>query len=486
MALQRSNIRYSLATKFNLLTISLILATSVGICLFMIRLEMTNYYNELLNHGKTIADTTAKNCELGIYTENEALLLSVLSGLSADSEIAYVAVLNRQQRTLASRVFKGIKELPKHAVPISEDFAGVLHGDLVDEQSGRIYIEILSPLVSGESIDKSDVLSTNGAAARAPTVIGHVRLGLTQESLQKRIKQLIISAIVFTFLLVVVGTGFTILLTRRITSPLKRLIQATQDISEGKFDVPFRARTSDEISDLAKSFDHMRERLQTYHVQVEERLAEEQRHLLEKEKMMMDLHDGVGGITTNINILSELAQKTDNIENLKKTLATIAQLSREGVTEIRSFMQSLDSKELSWYALASEIRQQGAALLEPHHIRFSAETAVDTELAGQPGSLLWLNLLRIYKEALTNIIKHAKADAVTVSLRVSSAGLLLSVQDNGIGWGNNIDTGRGLPSMKKRAREIGGHVTISDGGKGARVRLEIPFPIQYALPASEL
>lgn len=229
----------------------------------------------------------------------------------------------------------------------------------------------------------------------------------------------------------------------------------------------------------------MRERLQAYHVQVEERLAEEQRHLLEKEKLMMDLHDGVGGITTNINILAELAQKADTVENLKKTLLTISQLSREGVTEIRSFMQSLDSRELSWHALAAEIRKQGAGMLEPHHIRFSAETAVDTEIAGQPGSLLWLNLLRIYKEALTNIIKHAKADAVAVSLRVSGTGLVLGIQDNGIGWGNNIDTGRGLPNMKKRAREIGGQVTLSDVGNGARVNLELPFPIHYPPPTRE-
>lgn len=479
-------IRFSLAAKFNFLTIALILVTSVGICLFMIRLEMTNYYKELLNHGKTIADTTAKNCEFGIYTENEALLLPVLSSLSRDSEIAYVAVLNRNQRTLASRVFHKGKALPELVTPIDEDSTEVRFGELLDPQSNRTYIEILSPLVNGGSIEFSDVLSKESTLARAPVVIGYVRLGLTQEGLQKRIQQLIISALLITVLVVLAGTGFTLLLTRKLTSPLKRLMKATQDISEGKFDVPFKIRTSDEISDLAQSFDHMRQRLHAYHAQVEERLAEEQRHLLEKEKLMMDLHDGVGGITTNINILSELAQKTDNIDSLKKTLVTIAQLSREGVMEIRSFMQSLDSSELSWHALASEIRKQGAALLEPHRIRFSSDTGVDDNATEQPGSLLWLNVFRIYKEALTNVIKHARADAVTVSLRITDQGLQLSIQDNGVGLAKQLDTGRGLPNMQKRAEEIGGQLTVSAVDPGVHVLLNIPFPIQYAIPISEM
>jgi signal transduction histidine kinase len=479
-------IRFSLAAKFNLLTIALILVTAAGICLLMIRLEMTNYYNELINHGKTIADTTAKNCEFGIYTENESLLLPILTSLSRDAEIAYVSVMSREQRTLASRAFHDIVVLPERAMPIRENSEEVLYGELFDKRNNRTYVEILSPLVSGATIDITDVLSKENGTLRTPTVIGYVRLGLSQESLQKRIKQLIASSILITVMVVLVGIGFTILWTRKITSPLKRLMRATQEISEGHFDTPFKIRTSDEISDLAHSFDHMRERLHAYHAQVEERIAEEQRHLLEKEKLMMDLHDGVGGITTNINILSELAQKTDDIANLKKTLFTIAQLSREGVTEIRSFMQSLDSKELTWHALASEIRKQGAGLMEPHRIHFSAETDVHDDAGEQPGSLLWLNLLRIYKEALTNVIKHSQTDAVAVNLRVNSQGLLLSIQDAGIGWGKQVDTGRGLPNMRKRAEEIGGRMTLSTAGKGAQVSLEIPFPIQYAIPSQEL
>jgi len=264
--------RLSLAAKFNTLAILLVLATSVGICLFIIRLEIANYYGELLRHGKTIADTTSKNCEFGIYTEDQASLLPVLESLAVDSEIAYVSVMNRDRRTLAYRVFKGTTALPELSVPIGRNSPEITHRDLIDERDGKNYIEILSPVVGAGGGDITDVLLKSDT--REPRVIGYLRLGLTQEGLKKHIRQLLVSITLFTSLLVLIGSAFTILLSRRITSPIKRLTTASHDIAEGKFGSPIEIRTNDEVSDLAQSFDHMRHRLRAYHVQVEERTAE--------------------------------------------------------------------------------------------------------------------------------------------------------------------------------------------------------------------
>jgi diguanylate cyclase (GGDEF)-like protein len=266
--------KLNLAAKFNLLTIALVLATSVGICLFVIRLETTNYYGELLNHGTTIADTTAKNCEFGIYTENQASLLPVLESLSTDPEIAYVSIMNRQRRALASLVFKGSGEPPEPAVPMSNDLATVVHRDLIDRRDGQQYIEVLCPVMSAGSNDITDVLLGSDTGARQPVVIGYLRLGLTQEGLHKRIQQLLVSITLFTSMLVMVGIGLTIFLTRKITSPLGRLTAATQDVADGRFDSRVEIHTNDEIGVLARSFDYMRGRLRAFHDQVEERTNE--------------------------------------------------------------------------------------------------------------------------------------------------------------------------------------------------------------------
>jgi PAS domain S-box-containing protein len=210
----------------------------------------------------------------------------------------------------------------------------------------------------------------------------------------------------------------------------------------------------------------------------EQRIAEEKRHLMEKEKILMDLHDGIGGITTNISILSELAQKATDIDNIKQTLSTISRLSREGIAEIRNFMHSLDSQELNWRSLAAELRSQGTNMVDLHRIAFALEASVE-DIQEKPGSLLWVNLFKIYKEALTNIIKHAHADSITVSLQVAKEGILLDILDNGTGWEERRGNGRGLSNMNKRAEELGGRITISSDGRGTRVTLEVPLPLKY-------
>jgi PAS domain S-box-containing protein len=228
-----------------------------------------------------------------------------------------------------------------------------------------------------------------------------------------------------------------------------------------------------------------RKRAEEEKVQIyEERIAEEKRHLLEKEKILMDLHDGIGGITSNISILAELGQKATDLAAVNKTLATISRLSREGISEIRSFMHGLDTKELNWRTLAAELRNQGTSMLEPHNIAFVLESTVH-DGNEQPGSLLWVNLFKIYKEALTNVIKHARTGAVKVVFEVSSQRLFLTVEDNGIGWDANRGNGRGLSNMKRRAEEIGGTMVVLSG-RGTRIRVEIPLPIKYPESGIEL
>ena len=210
--------------------------------------------------------------------------------------------------------------------------------------------------------------------------------------------------------------------------------------------------------------------------QYQKRIEEEKRYRIEKEKILMDLHDGIGGITTNISILAELAQKTSALPEIKKTVSVISRLSKEGISEIRGFMHSLDNTDLNWRTLAVELRNQGTNMVEPHAITFALETSID-ETHEQPGSLLWVNLFKIYKEALTNVIKHSRARNVKAKLQINQEKLLLLIEDDGVGLGEGRH-GRGLSNMRTRAEELGGRVTIQSSA-GTQVRVELPLPVKY-------
>jgi len=211
--------------------------------------------------------------------------------------------------------------------------------------------------------------------------------------------------------------------------------------------------------------------------QTRERMEEEKRHLREKEKILRDIHDGIGGITTNINLLAELARNTPAPADVRKTLSTIAELSRDGISEIRGFLYSLDSKDITWHTLFAELRNLGSTMVESHGIAFEVKTVIE-DVQEQPGSLLCMTLYRIYKEALTNVIKHAKAGEVRADLVITKEWLELSIQDNGIGLDKGRTGGRGLLNMKTRAEELGGRVTTHVDG-GTQVLLRIPLPVNY-------
>jgi len=205
-----------------------------------------------------------------------------------------------------------------------------------------------------------------------------------------------------------------------------------------------------------------------------ERMEEKQRHLMEREGLLMDLHDGVGGLVTNIRLLADLSQKKSDKESIKKALGTISRLSADAISEIRGLMHSLDSREMNWRTLVTMLRSDGATMIETHGMSFTAETKIDS--SDQPGGLLWVNLFRIYKEALTNIIKHAHAKSVMVTLHILKNKLTLEVQDDGIGWKDQTVSGRGHSIMQKRAKDLRGTLTVSTGSAGTRVSLEVPLP----------
>jgi PAS domain S-box-containing protein len=236
--------------------------------------EVKNSYKELLNHGQTIADMVSKNSEYGIYTENQESLLNLVGSLAVDTNVAYVSIFNQDRRQLVHKIFKPSVQIPSSLLNKNVGLTSqVLHEEFINKEDGKRYVDILVPVVSVAKNDPIEIFPTVQGTPQRKTV-GYVQIGLTQEGFHKRINQFFISALLFTFWIALLGVLITLLITRKITSPLKRLKLATQDISEGKFDHQIKMETSDEISDLTRSFNHMLENLSNYRTQIEDRNAE--------------------------------------------------------------------------------------------------------------------------------------------------------------------------------------------------------------------
>ncbi len=173
--------------------------------------------------------------------------------------------------------------------------------------------------------------------------------------------------------------------------------------------------------------------------------------------LLRDLHDGIGGIASNIGLLASLARRADSPAKVGEYLALIGELAAEGNVEVRTMMNALEARDMPWPDLFTHIQRYAALLLEPRRIHLSFT------VAGVPSDVLetaeGMSLFRIVKEALTNVAKHAQATAVEVTFSFSEHDVTFVVRDNGH-WQTGRPHGRGLRHIRQRVSDLQGAFTL--------------------------
>jgi PAS domain S-box-containing protein len=263
--------RLNLAARFNLLAISLILATSIGITLYIVREEVRRTGKALVSEGLSIAGMLAQGSEYGIYAEDMKTLRMLLEGLDANPRVAYAAFFNRDLRLLQGRTFRPEVRIPDHPsreMPAPGD--KIFHREFRNERDGRNYIDIAVPVISRGIDDIEGVFTFEG---NRPKEIGWVRLGLSMEENDLYIRKFVFSTMLFTSLLAVAGIGVTLLVTRRIAAPIQELVEFAHSISEEKLDSRIDIAGTPEINNLANSINQMLTRLKKYRDQAQEHTA---------------------------------------------------------------------------------------------------------------------------------------------------------------------------------------------------------------------
>lgn len=200
-------------------------------------------------------------------------------------------------------------------------------------------------------------------------------------------------------------------------------------------------------------------------------MEKEKRHLKEKELLIKDLHDGIGGIVTNIAMLGQYGLLQGSAANCHDIMGKITALATDGAAEVRSFMNSLESSESSWSDLLAEIKEHAVRMLEPHRIILE----VDSHIHGHQESIgvfRYVNIVRICREIIANIVKHARARQVRLSFQVLPGRFELSLSDDGVGFDPGVIRRRGLANMHARVHDIGGILTITST-RGVTISLSL-------------
>jgi signal transduction histidine kinase len=202
--------------------------------------------------------------------------------------------------------------------------------------------------------------------------------------------------------------------------------------------------------------------------------AREQAVLTERMRIAGDMHDDLGAGLSALKLRSEMALRVERDPQKREQLGNLARTAGDLIGSMRQIIWTMNTDQSSLEDLVvyatSYARQYGE------------ENGLDLKVDPEgPWPSLQLtaeqrrNIFLILKEALHNVVKHARARRVVVSFQWKDV-LVLEVQDDGIGLmqGAEQGSGNGFRNMRKRAEHIGESLEVT-GTNGTRIRMSVPL-----------
>jgi signal transduction histidine kinase len=187
----------------------------------------------------------------------------------------------------------------------------------------------------------------------------------------------------------------------------------------------------------------------------------------ERIRIGRDLHDGIG---QSLLLIKKQVLIPD------KTTDEIGHLITHTLEEVRAISRDLHPFHLKQFGLNAAITDMLSKVEKSSGLFVSKALPDMDELISRKSEI---HVYRTIQEALNNVVKHAQATALKLSAELSESMLLISIQDNGIGFEKDVKSpvsrSLGLRTMSERMASIGGKVSIaSSHSSGTTITLRVP------------
>lgn len=186
----------------------------------------------------------------------------------------------------------------------------------------------------------------------------------------------------------------------------------------------------------------------------------------ERLRIRRDLHDGLGPAIAGARMQAAAASRPE--ADPTELLASVQETLSECSQEMRRIVDGLRPGALDRGLLAAIQQRADAIGPEPTVAVTAVGRVADLDAA------LEVAVFRIVTEALSNAARHSGASRVWVTLDGTGPDLRVEVGDDGRGGARYREGGVGMESMRQRAEEVGGRLTVESDETGTRVRVQLP------------
>jgi len=466
----------SIYYKINGIIIGMLLLLSIIIGVIMIRSTVSLLDQQIEKRGLEVASYTATLCSNDVLLDDRYALFDLIKKTQNNTDdIRYIFIADSAGHPLAHTFADGFPAgLPLPASPVSgiEEDSGY---QIVryDSNEGPIR-EVVAPIVNG--------------------TIGYVHVGMsennTQLLLRKKIHELVITTLFICFLAAAAATYLAALIIR----PLRRLAVAAEQIRHGNFAVQADIKNEDEVGHLSRVFNTMAASLREKDVENKRLLKElhaknAMRTVLmnklitvqeeERKRISRELHDETGQSLASLLAYMKVLLSKLTDDSHKKLLSDARDVAISVLGGLRKMAVELRPPVLDDLGILAAMEKYIRTFGEQHSIAITFDTPESRIFIKNDISLA---LYRILQECLTNIAKHAKASAVSISLSIDDQIVTMIIQDNGVGIRPGaLEAARqkkrlGIYGMKERAELLGGSLSFqSVNDEGTRIAVTLPL-----------
>lgn len=277
--------------------------------------------------------------------------------------------------------------------------------------------------------------------------------------------------------------------SRDIRDELEEITLGAKNIAYGNLDYRLGFKGNVEFDGIIQAFNEMASRLEAQ-VGALQKLAQENEQLLqetkinavseERQRLARDLHDAVSQQLFAISMMSATVLKVME-KNPEKALGLIREISQSATRaqgEMRALLLQLRPLTLQNESLCEALTSLTSELQSKQALQFD----IDLDEVNLPSNIE-NQLFRIAQEGLSNVLRHASANQVRISLKVSEANhrVILVIEDDGKGF--KLDeipqSSIGIRSIKERSTLIGGTAQwLSVPGKGTKLEIRVPVSME--------
>jgi signal transduction histidine kinase len=501
MEIFRKRLMFGLRFKLTLLIESIIVLLVIVTGIITTLREKVTLEDELRKRGLSLASDLAKFTARPMLSFDLPTLRRFVNHSMEQDYVRYVMLLDPNNRVV---MHSNLAEVGKIYQGNADD-----HRPQRTHPPAHLFTHLPEP--SELHYDLSAPIEVAG------TKLGTVRLGYSYSAVEKEISKAREQIFILGVLTIVIGGIAAYFLATLISTPIKRIIEATEIVANGNLNPSLAIERTDEIGVLAHSFNKMAEELEkhrrqlqnlvedrtveleTANIQLKQEISERERtqdelgqsrerlrklalHLQyvreeEAKRIAREIHDELGQALTALKFdLHWLARKLppDQLP-LHGKIQTMSNLINMTVQTVRRISSELRPGLLDDFGLSAAMEWQTK--------EFAERTGISCDFVSNPENIVLdqnrsIAVFRIFQETLTNIARHANATEIEAILKETESDVNLEVRDNGKGiTEKQLSDSRsfGVIGMHERVNSFGGELRINGTeDKGTTVAVRIP------------